>query len=200
MAEKLPITTEWPGTEPQYRFAVLRATRPDLTDCQCGVEAGWAKSTAPANATKAKRLGYVQEIMARLREEQAERAGVTGDQIIAEMSRLAFSQITDAIRVDANGLHILPTSDWSPAATAAVQSVSESSKGAISLRMHAKLPALDMIAKHLDLYGESEANKDEEQRRALIERINTLPDKEFAEFARAVRMQALHGTRTDTPG
>jgi phage terminase small subunit len=83
---------------------------------------------------------------------RAERTRDNADRVIRELARVAFSNLADVASWGPRGVRLRRSRWLLPDVQAAVQEVSETAKGDRKVRMHAKVPALIELAKHLGLY------------------------------------------------
>lgn len=87
--------------------------------------------------------------------EQSGIAEVTGDRVLEELSKIAFSTIVDACELTPNGVILKSPSDIPAHKIAAIQSVTTHSDAAgnrnIAVKMHDKLGALKVLAKHTNV-------------------------------------------------
>lgn len=132
------------------------------------VQAGYAPDAANANKVAAKpnikaRLAYLLTPAMRA-------AGATRERIIKEVFALATSDIRQVVRwgsiaqdtgketeegepimVHFNDVAFINSSELTDEAAAAIAEVKRSDKGAISIKMHSKLPALELLAKLMQM-------------------------------------------------
>jgi hypothetical protein len=125
---------------------------------------------------------------------------VTQERILAEYARIAFANITQAITVEARTGTVVLRKDLEsqPDVTAAIAEVrsrgSENGSPRVSVRMHNKLAALDMLAKFLGLIRSAELNV------TLVHLMGNLNlsalSTEELQVLRTLLTKALHGTAT----
>lgn len=141
-----------------------------LIDKQAGkaaVRAGYS----PRNAQqKGSQLLHVPEIAEAIRkgiEEQAQRAAVTADELIAELKKIAFANMQDFVD-ESNDPKLLHDMDRDQ--TAAIQEVgTETSefKGTVTIKrkikLLSKLDAIEKLGRHIGLF-----EKDNSQKRAVV--------------------------------
>jgi phage terminase small subunit len=122
-----------------------------------------------ANDGNASRLKGNERISARVQEivgRAAERAEIDVERILRELAAIAFSNITKAVTwsceegEDGQRVKVLPVpSDKLDEVTvAAISAVSQSSTGALSIKMHDKLAALVALGKHLGMFAQRTHN------------------------------------------
>jgi phage terminase small subunit len=115
------------------------------------------------------RPGVAERISARVQEivgRAAERAEVSVERILGELAAIAFSNITKAVtwsceeEEDGQRVKVLPVpSDKLDEDTAAaIAAVSQSSTGALRIKMHNKLAALVVLGKYLGMFDQRPQN------------------------------------------
>ena len=129
--------------------------------------AGYSKKTAAdAGYNLLKRADVAAEI-ARLQEERRSRLEITGDAVVLELARLAFSDVTDVIRFSPapegevqdlndtlNGARIElkdASENLTKDVTAAISEVSMGPHG-LKVKMHPKEGAIDKLGRHLGVF------------------------------------------------
>lgn len=100
---------------------------------------------------------------------RGERALVTGDEVVAELRRLAFSRIGKIVRWGdgmavkdavtgeeriANGVALIASADLDDDTMAAVSEVRQARDGSLSVKMHDKKGALVDLGRHLNLFND----------------------------------------------
>jgi len=79
---------------------------------------------------------------------------LTQDQVIEEVSRLAFSNIADFVEWDGNSVRLKSSSELTREQTACILEVSETPNG-VKFKLHSKEKSLDMLGKYFKLFNES---------------------------------------------
>lgn len=123
----------------------------DLNATQAAIRAGY--SACNAGKIGPELLGKT-GIRAALRARQdalSERAGVRQEQVIAALAAIAFADIADYVEPDDASCRLRPMSALSRTQRLAIADVTQLNDG-FRLRLHCKLRALDMLARHLGLY------------------------------------------------
>lgn len=120
------------------------------------IHAGYSARSAPAIAVRLKHLPNVADAIHRGRAQQAQDARVDAARVLAELARLAFSDIGRIAEWDADGVVLKSNAEVAEADRAAIAELAASAgdKGSSTrIRLHDKQRALDGIAKHLGMYG-----------------------------------------------
>lgn len=162
-------------TDKQKRFCVEFTT--DFNATQAYLRAGYqcSRKAAESSASNLLRNPKIQAYLSQLRDRISERSEITLERTVQEIGRIAFSQITNVIDFDKDGV-ILKNSSELPvpviAAIASVKSVERIQSGdwgesrtiEYSARMHDKVRALTLLA---DFFG---IRTDFNQARAALNR------------------------------
>jgi phage terminase small subunit len=136
----------WPLKNPKHeKFA--QALAAGDTQPIAYLNAGCAKPNS-GNAATLAADGAVKARVSALREEAAAAANVSVHRVVAEFARIAFCNVTEAVEVT-NGKSL-----WDANLRAAIAEISEGRDG-VRIKLHPKLPALDAIARHLDMFKEN---------------------------------------------
>ncbi len=143
-----------PLTEKQELFAQHLARTHDIREA--GRQAGYT----PGHARNLSADDRVKRRVRELNAEQVERLGVDGDQLIQEIAALAFSDITQAIRVGYEELETLPAPVRKAISNVKVRHYYDA-EGRIShsdceIRMHNKVEAQRLLANILQPQPETE--------------------------------------------
>jgi phage terminase small subunit len=132
-----------------------------------------------ANDGNASRMKGNERISARVQEivgRAAERAEVSLERVLRELKAIAFSDISKAVtwgpsvqvreeeedgqrvKVIVSALVLVPSDKLDENTAAAIAAVSQSSTGALRIRMHNKLPALVALGKRLGMFDQRPQN------------------------------------------
>ncbi len=110
-------------------------------------ENGGNASTLAARPEVAKRITEIKSIAAM-------RAQVSAERVLAELARIGFADITEAVQVKNGKVMIVDTAELSPDITAAISQIAETKEG-VSVKFHDKRAALENLGKHLGLFKEN---------------------------------------------
>ena len=119
-------------------------------------------NSAAVNASKLLRntkvAAYIEEKMA----ERSERTEIKQDDVVKELAKIGFAQITDYVEVrNINGFEkivIKPTDEMEKDKIGAIAGIKESQNG-IEIKMNDKVKALELLGKHLGMFTEKQEIK-----------------------------------------
>lgn len=143
----------------------------DLNATQAAIRAGYSKSTAKQIASENLSKPYLQDYIAELQAQLAEKAKVTPEMVIAELQKIGFSNIQDFLE---QGNSITDISELPREVAACVKSIKKSvtewgsgkdagTRTTTSFEIYDKLSALEKIGRHLGIF-----EADNKQRSATI--------------------------------
>ncbi|HLI19819.1 MAG TPA: terminase small subunit [Stellaceae bacterium] len=113
--------------------------------------AGYRERTAAMNMTKMKRHPAAAALIAALVEARRAPIRVTADRVIAEYAAIAFADIGRIADWSSKELRVKPMRRVAPADSAAIAHIGAARGTRLRLRLHDKVYALDMLARHLGL-------------------------------------------------
>jgi len=125
----------------------------DLNATRAAERAGYAKSTSRQIAHS---LMKDPEIAAAIRTEQEKRQQrtlVTADRVVEELARVAFADLGALAEWGPEGVRLKPYSELGPDERAAIAEVSGDAKSGARAKLHDKIRALELLAKHLGVVG-----------------------------------------------
>ena len=123
---------------------------------EAAIHAGYSARSAPAIAVRLKRLANVGEAIRRGRAQQAEDARIDAARVLAELGRIAFSDIGRIAEWDSDGVALKSNAEIAEADRASIAELAASAgdkSRSARIRLHNKQRALDGIARLLGLYG-----------------------------------------------
>lgn len=150
------------AAERKERFA--REYVIDLNGQRAAIAAGYSENGANVAAARMLQNVTVRKLIDRLNAERASKLEIRGEKVLEEISRLAFSNMLDYVRVNNDGSAYVDLSGVSRDQAAAIQElVSEEyveghGKDArdvkrTKLKLSAKRDALELLGKHLGILG-----------------------------------------------
>lgn len=130
---------------------------------QAAIRAGYSAKSAEVHASRMLSNAKVQEYVAELKLQIAERNGVTVDRVVQELANIAFGTIGAFFRILSDGTPVL---DMTGATAEQIATLSEISteeyvvgKGEdaqpairVKIKQHSKLKALELLGQHLGMY------------------------------------------------
>lgn len=130
----------------------------DLNGAKAARRAGYAVDTSRNEATRQLANVHVQAEIQKGMEKRGEKVDLTAERVVLELMKIAFADIKSVASWTANGVAFMPSDDLTDNISAAISEVSEktvTTKGETStnlkVKMHDKLKALDMLARHLGM-------------------------------------------------
>lgn len=121
------------------------------------VDAGYKArgNAADVNASKLLRNPKVAAFIEKMRGQMQQDTKVTAERVILELARIAFADHRNYATVTARGVTLKPSDSLTADQAAAVSEVSETPTRhgrAIKFKLYDKLPALQMLGKHLGIF------------------------------------------------
>ena len=112
-------------------------------------------SASNANVASCNLLGRadIQARIAELQQDRQERTQIDGDRVVEELAKIAFSNITDVVNTARGSVIISSTQDLDESVQAAIHTISETKHG-VTIRMHSKTQALEMLGRYLGLFSD----------------------------------------------
>ncbi|HEX7348996.1 MAG TPA: terminase small subunit [Rhodanobacteraceae bacterium] len=123
----------------------------DLNATQAAIRAGYSRCTAGKIGPQLLgKTGIREELRAR-QDALQERTGIRQAQVIVALASIAFADVRDYVESDEAGERLRPLSELSLAQRSAIADAKQFKDG-FRLRLHSKLQALEMLARHLGLF------------------------------------------------
>jgi phage terminase small subunit len=152
-------------TPKQARFAAEYIA--DLNGKQAAIRSGYSADTSEVQASRLLRNAKVRTAIKEEMQARSRRTGITADRVVLELAELAFSNIFDFIEVCADGSVQIDLLRATRDRAAAIHDVivrrsaegSSNQRGSVKLtqiKLHDKVKALDMLARHLGMLPISE--------------------------------------------
>jgi phage terminase small subunit len=123
----------------------------DLNATQAAIRAGYSRHSASKIGPQQLEKTGVQEAIRTRQNALRERVGVQQEQVIVALAAIAFADIGDYVESNDAGERLRPFSELTRKQRLAIADAKQLSDG-FRLRLHCKLRALDMLARHLGLY------------------------------------------------
>lgn len=125
---------------------------------------GCSEAVARASASRLLADVNISSYIQQLQQQRSHRTQITADRVLTEIARVAFSNITDVVEFDESGVRFKSSTEIDDEVKSAIVEVSSDvtySRGGEDgemeptvkrkVKMHNKLQALDLLAKHLGL-------------------------------------------------
>jgi len=143
--------------------------------------AGYADSGAAVEACRLLERADVSEYLQMLKAAYSEKTGVTREKVLAEVARLAFSDIRNYYTGDDKLKAITDLDDNEAAALASVKTYEEYSQHEViginkEIKLYDKLAALEKLARHLGLYEKDNEQKVEKPTTLKVEIVRPIPE------------------------
>lgn len=141
----------------------------DLNATAAYKRAGYAvKSDKAAQAASSRLLSnvMVQEELAADRKRLSERTEVKAEHVVQELARIAFSRLDRFVTWGAAGVKLLDSAQLSPDDAACVAEVVQTTSkegGSLRFKLHNKVAALELLGKHLGMFGDQPPFPDGEE-------------------------------------
>lgn len=125
----------------------------DLNATQAAIRSGYSKKTATSigqeNLTKLDIAARVKGLQMEIAKEQR----VTQGRVVAELAKLAFTDLSDVVEMDGDTPRIREFSELDESKLGAIAEISETRQGR-KIKMHDKKGALDSLARHLGMFND----------------------------------------------
>lgn len=109
-------------------------------------------NTAGASAARLLRNAKIAEYIKERMAERAERIEVSQDDVVKELAKIGFAQITDYVIVDDSGRVVIkPTLELEENKVGAIAGIKEGANG-IEIKMNDKVKALELLGRHLGMF------------------------------------------------
>jgi hypothetical protein len=152
----------------------------DMSPVRAAERAGYAPVRAARTASRLLDSPAVRQAVERAMARRATRTGVTQDRVVRELAAVGFAVMTDLCHWSDEGVRLRDSTELTRAQAAAVAEVREAStargtratrparglahgtaeeqpeapgRGGVQVKLHSKLKALEMLARHLGMFG-----------------------------------------------
>jgi phage terminase small subunit len=156
----------------------------DLNATQAAIRAGYSEKTATAIGCENLTKPYIQAAIAVAMEQRQKRTEVTQDRIVAELAKIAFSDIRKAVAwgdgsaitdgdgntTIANGVSLVGSSKVGDEAAAAIAEICQTRDG-IKIKFHDKRAALVDLGRHLGIFTDKVEHSGGLTLEGLLEKI-----------------------------
>lgn len=123
----------------------------DLNATQAAIRAGYSVHTANRIASENLLKPDIQSKIEKLMIERSQRTAINQDKVIQELSKIAFSNISDYLKVEDNRVEVFDTDKIHKEMLAVIAEIKQTDSK-LSIKLHDKLRALDLIGRHLGMF------------------------------------------------
>jgi len=132
----------------------------DLNATQAAIRACYSKKTANVIAGQNLSKLSIQEAIQEAFDKRAERTGITQDKVLAELNRIAFSDMRQFANWGSFGITLRDSGDLTMEDVACIEELSETEgpkATTTKFKLHNKLKALELLGKHLGMFKDDSA-------------------------------------------
>lgn len=127
----------------------------DMNATRAAIRAGYSEKTAYSQGQRLLKNVEIQAALQKAMTKRSERTQVTQDQVVAELARIAFADMSAYATWGEDGVTLEGSEDMMPNQTAVVGEVSETRTkdgGTIRFKLHDKTRALELLGRHLAMF------------------------------------------------
>ena len=135
----------------------------DLNATRAAARAGYSKKTVNVKGHQLLSKPHIQKHIQELMDKRSKETGIEANRVVAELAKLAFSDLTDIVKVDGNVITLKSIDVLTPAQRASISEISNTNAG-LRVKMHSKIQALELLGKHLKLFTERHEHLGENSR------------------------------------
>lgn len=145
----------------------------DLNATQAFIRAGYSEKNANVNSARMMANDSIKARIQELHKKMAEKLEITAERIKEELATIAFSSITDFVAVEdftittgtkrkktkiVRAVTVFKTADVPKHLHPAISQIQQTQHG-ISIKVHDKVQALELLGKHLGFFAEDNKTK-----------------------------------------
>lgn len=156
-------------TQRQARF--VQEYLKDLNATQAAIRTGYSAKAAAQQGSRLLSIAKVQAAIAEGVKGQDMAAKATRENVIRELSRIAFGDPRKVMQWDADGVTLLDSATLNDDEAAQVAELSQTTTahgGTIKLKRFDKVKALELLGRHLGLFGDDAPGDRDDAPRATI--------------------------------
>jgi len=124
----------------------------DLNATKAARRAGYSPGSARSQGQRLLTYADIQAAIREALERREVRAEVRADRVLKELARLAHADIRQVVEWGPTGVRLKPSAELDEKTAAAICEVFQGRDGRLRVKLHPKLPALEMLARHLGLF------------------------------------------------
>jgi len=176
---------------PKQRLFVAEYCK-DYNATQAAIRAGYSQRTARSQGQRLLTNVDIQVAIERRQQKTEERADVEVDDVVAELVKIAFSNLLDLADWTEHGVRLKPSKKLTRDQAAAIAEVKEDvdkfGNRTVSIKQHQKLSALAHLGKHLGMFSEKLDEKVQDAVEEVLSEIGArLPAEVYTQVVDAVR-------------
>ncbi|NBJ16637.1 MAG: terminase small subunit [Dehalobacter sp. 4CP] len=123
----------------------------DLNATQAAIRAGYSVQTANEQGSQNLAKLSIQNQIAKTMAERSKRTGINQDRVVIELAKVAFSNISDYLKVQNNQVEVFDTASIPADAVSAIAEIKQNPTG-VSIKLYDKLKALELLGRHLGIF------------------------------------------------
>ena len=150
----------------------------DLSATKAAIRAGYSENRAGEIGYQLLQKTTVQVAIQKAIQDRSERTKITQDMVVAELSKLAFSNIGNYVSWNQSGVTLLDSENIRPEFLACVSEIKETVTqhgGTVTFKLHDKSRSLETLLKHLgglkDILDLTVSEMTMDERRAKLEQL-----------------------------
>ncbi len=124
----------------------------DYNATQAALRAGYSKRAAPSQGSTLLHNQKVQVFLDKRRDQILKVTDVNTERVVRELANIAFSNVTDFVKVDKNSVTLTDWSLLSKEQTACIESVCQTKEG-YRLKLYNKPAAIEQLGKYLNMFN-----------------------------------------------
>ena len=124
----------------------------DYNATQAALRAGYSKRAAPSQGSTLLHNQKVQVFLDKRRDQILKVTDVNTERVVRELANIAFSNVTDFVKVDKNSVTLTDWSLLSKEQTACIESVCQTKEG-YRLKLYSKPAAIEQLGKYLNMFN-----------------------------------------------
>lgn len=129
----------------------------DLNATKAAKRAGYSEDSAGQIGHELLKKHEVQKLIQEAMAERSKRTEITADMVLAELGRVAFSNMAHYARWNSHMVDLVDSEELSEDATRCVSEITQTvtaEGGTVKFKLHDKVGALEKIARHLGMFND----------------------------------------------